>query len=48
MDLDKFEHEMNEIRDEFWRQVEEMRPKILTYGEYVQHIKNDCFDFRPF
>ena len=39
---------MSEIRDEFWRQVEEMRPKILTYAEYVNHIKKDCYQFKPY
>jgi hypothetical protein len=46
--VDRNEHEMNEVRDEFWRQVEEMRPKILTYAEYVKHITGECYQFRPY
>lgn len=39
---------MNEIRLEFWRQVEEMRPKILTYEEYIKHLQEECYNFRPY
>ena len=44
----KYEQDTSVIKDEFWRQVQEMRPKILTYSEFIYHLQNECYNFRPY